>query len=139
MMECRVLVINEETEEVMKNERIDEEFAQSIVDMIDCGDDNESCECGGCEEVCNWVGGMLEEAGIDECDHEEMLEALEGMRLVKKESGNGNGGKKVVKVVKKEKVVKGNGGKENGNGGKKVVKVVKNGGKKVVKNGGKKV
>ena len=105
MSEFRVIIIDEENEELIKNEMIDEELVEALSEMID-GEDIESCECEGCEEVCNRISEMLfQETGIEMDDHDSMLQALEGLRLVKKENGG-----KVKKVVKK-------GG--NGNGGKK--------------------
>ncbi len=80
-MAYRMIIIDEENDELLKNEVFDEEY------------EDESCE--GCEEVCDKVSEMLMDAGIETDDHEEMIEALDGMRLVKKENGNGR------KIVKK--------------------------------------
>ena len=82
-MVYRQIIIDEDNGELLKNETFDEEY------------EDESCE--GCEEICGRVSEMLEEAGIETEDHDEMLEALEGMKLVKKDNGNGNGKKKIVK------------------------------------------
>ena len=86
-MAYRQIIIDEENQELLKNELFDEEY------------EDESCE--ECEEVCSRVSDMLEDVGIITNDHECMLEALENMKLVKKE----NGRKKMLKVNggKKEK------------------------------------
>lgn len=94
--ECRIVVINEETEELIINELINEELADDIVEMVEEGEVETFEECAN---VCDKVSEMLSEAGIETEDHDEMIAGLDGLKLVKKEEGNGGNGKK--RVVKK--------------------------------------
>lgn len=115
-MSFRVIVIDESDEDedvLMLNEEVEEEdVADAIVEMVEEGEIETFEECS---TVCDFVSEMLKKAGveIDYVDtntheaHEVMINELRGMKLVKKEEGNGE--KKIKKIVKKE----------NGNGKKR--------------------
>ncbi len=81
MKECRIIIINEESGELLKNELIEEELADQITGIVEDGfvDTYEQCET-----ICSNVSKMLEEAGIEADEHEEMIDALEDLKLVKK-------------------------------------------------------
>ncbi len=82
MKECRIIIINEESGELLKNELIEEELADQIYGVVEDGF-IENYE--GCETICSNISKMLEDAGIKaDGDHEEMLDALEDLKLVKK-------------------------------------------------------
>lgn len=83
MKECRILIINEESGELLKNELIEEELADQIAGIVEDGfvDNYEQCET-----ICSNVSKMLEDAGIKaDVDHEEMLDALGDLKLIRKE------------------------------------------------------
>lgn len=109
-MSFRVIVMDESDEDetvLMLNGEVDEEeIVDSIVELVEEGEIETFEECS---TVCNRISEMLEEAGIKAEDHDDMIEALENLKLIKKVvEGNGNEGK-VKKIVKKE----------NGNGKKR--------------------
>ena len=99
MKECRIIIINEETGDLLKNELIEEDLADQISGIVEDGfvDNYEECET-----ICSTVTSMLDNIGIATEDHDEMISELEDLKLVKKENGNGKVKKKVLKLVKKE-------------------------------------
>lgn len=100
MKECRVIIIiNEETGELLKNELIGEELADQISGIVEEGF-IETYE--QCETVCSNVSKMLDDAGISTEDHDEMIEELEKLKLVKKDVED----KKVIKPKKTRKIIR---------------------------------
>lgn len=93
MSEYRVILIDEENGDLLTNELIDGELVSRIAEIIENGYEGEGSEC---ERVCSQVSFMLEEAGVDTDNHDEMIEELEDMVLVKKS-------KKPEKKVEPEK------------------------------------
>lgn len=81
MKECRILIIDEENGELLKNELIDEELADQIAGIVE---DGEVDNYEGCEQVCSEVVSMLNEAGISTENHEEMIDALGELKLIRK-------------------------------------------------------
>ncbi len=82
MKECRIIIIHEESGELLKNDLIDEELADQISGILEDGY-IENYE--GCETICSNVSKMLEDAGIKAEGHEEMIDALEDLKLIRKE------------------------------------------------------
>lgn len=82
MKECRIIIISEETGDLLKNELIEEDLADQISGIVEDGfvDNYEECE-----EVCSTVAKMLDEIGISTEDHDEMIKELEDLKFVKKE------------------------------------------------------
>lgn len=79
--EYRIILIDEENGDLLTNQLIDEEVAERMAAIVECGFEGEGSEC---ERVCSQVASMLEDAGIDTDNHDEMIEELEDMVLVKK-------------------------------------------------------
>lgn len=96
MKECRVIIINEESGELLENELIEEELADQIVGIVE---DAEVDNYEECEVICSVVTKMLEEAGIEAEDHDEMIKELGGLKLVKKDVNP----ECIVKKIKKTK------------------------------------
>lgn len=82
MKECRIIIINEESGELLKNELIEEELADQISGIVEDGF-IETYE--QCETICSNVTKMLDDAGIDTDNHDEMIDALGDLKLVRKE------------------------------------------------------
>ena len=82
MKECRIIIINEETGDLLKNELIEEDLADQISGIVEDGfvENYEECEL-----ICSRVFKMLDNIGIVTEDHEEMIKELEDLKLVKKE------------------------------------------------------
>lgn len=83
MKEYRIIIVkDEESGELLKNELIDEELADQIAGIVEDGEVDNYEEC---EQVCSQVAKMLDDAGISTEDHDEMLDALGDLKLVRKE------------------------------------------------------
>jgi len=104
--EVRVLIINEETQELLKNELIEEELADQIAVIIEDGfvENYEDCEV-----VCSAVAKMLDFIGIETENHDDMIKELEDLKLVKKDvnpESNKNKEKKIKKIKPKKLIRK---------------------------------
>ena len=98
----RVLIINEETQELIENKLINEELADQISGIVEDGFIETYEEC---EIVCSTVAEMLDDAGIDTDGHDDMLKVLKDLKLVKKDvNTESNKTKKPIKT--KEKKIK---------------------------------
>ncbi len=97
--EYRVIIIDEENRDLLTNQLIDEEIAERMAAIVECGSEVEDGSEGeiakGCERVCSQVASMLEDADINTDNHDEMIEELKDMVLVK-----------LAKVKKPEKIKK---------------------------------
>jgi len=98
----RVLIINEETQELIENKLINEELADQISGIVEDGFIETYEEC---EIVCSTVAEMLDDAGIDTDGHDDMLKELEDLKLVKKDV-NPESNKKKIKKIKPKKLIK---------------------------------
>ncbi len=87
--EYRIIIIDEENGELLTNQVVDEEDGERLAAIVENGFEDDDCSCSSdyseCERVCGQVVLMLEDAGIDTDNHDEMIEQLEYMKLVKKE------------------------------------------------------
>ena len=82
MKECRIIIINEESNELLKNELIEDDLADQIAGIVEDGFIENYEEC---EQVCSQVTKMLDEVGISTEDHDEMIDALGDLKLVRKD------------------------------------------------------
>jgi len=84
-MSYRIIIIDEDTEELVRNQEVvDSEEIDQIEKILDEGVIETHDEC---ESVCDVVSEMLSEVGEDgTSDHDTMISTLEEYKLVKKES-----------------------------------------------------
>lgn len=81
--ECRVVVIDEENEDLLISKSVDEELADQIVGIVEDGEIDNYEEC---EQVCSQVVRMLEDIGINcDGDHDKIMKELKSTVLIKKE------------------------------------------------------
>ena len=82
MKKCRIIIIKEESDELLFKKLIDKELADQIVGIVKEGFIETYEEC---ETICSNVSKMLDDIGISTEDHDEMIDALEDLKLVRKE------------------------------------------------------
>ena len=78
----KVLIIDEENG--VECVDVSEEISSEISEIINTGEEC-SCESSGCEEVCEAVDCMLQDIGINTDNHDEMIDVLGDLKLVRKE------------------------------------------------------